>query len=882
MGSGQERPGALDAGVGLNRAVSLAEVGAQHRPQVGGKAVELGRLLGAGLPVPDGFVVPVSAFEEALRGAGLWSLAEAAHRQADAAQHLHAALQTLRIDASIAQGWVRRAATLGTAVAVRSSGVDEDGPERSFAGQHATLLNVAPAAVPQAVVQCWASLYTDRALAYREGEGPRPGALAVLVQRMVEPQSAGVMFTINPLNGSWREMVVEAVWGLGEGLVGGQMAPHFFVVRRPRTWPGPFRRLAERVRLQVMEEDLPELREHVIRHPDGGTERVPTPSALRHKRTLERPALRRLCRLGLRVERALGAPQDIEWARDRDGQIVLLQARPITASGSPRLHDSVLWTRRFIGERWPEPATPLGWSLLEPLLSWFIAYPATQDRYLGGGPALKLIHGRPYINATVFRHLAFKLPGAPSPQFMMELMPPAEEAAWRRRFAVAPDAAVYSSILWHTLTEQRWRRFRWNPLTNPSEWEDYRRRLDAALPALHRVPTDPQHAIGMVESQLEWVREYIGIHICSLLFANIYWQVLDATLATWLPEQRGLLEGLAISEPGNLTVATHEALYQLAQAATPRDLEALGNGQPLSDGFAAALAAFLEEFGHRAEATWEIMSPRWRSHPEQLAPLLGAQREVTVSPLDRVAQQEVRYAEAMGQMRRALSEPRQSMLERLIRDTRRYLLLRENQRFWFEHLLDAVQRVLLYLGHAACARGWLANADEIRLLTWPEVRGLFDGTEDPAILPGTVARRRSVREADVAMEPPTFLSGDAVAIEAMGDARMQGLGISSGRVRGRVRVLRKVAEGHRLKPGEVLVTHAVDPSWTPLFLIAGAVVLELGSVLSHGAVIAREYEIPAVVNIDGATRRLRDGMDVTVDGHRGLVWVHDEASAEPR
>ena len=161
------------------------------------------------------------------------------------------------------------------------------------------------------------------------------------------------------------------------------------------------------------------------------------------------------------------------------------------------------------------------------------------------------------------------------------------------------------------------------------------------------------------------------------------------------------------------------------------------------------------------------------------------------------------------------------------------------------------------------------------MLTWTELRGLLDGADASGVAT-TVAHRRSVRHADLATDPPTFLYGDASQEPDVTEGtRLQGLAISSGRTRGRVRVLRRASEGHRLQPGDVLVTKAVDPSWTPLFLTAGAVVLELGSVLSHGAVIAREYEIPAVVNIHDATRRLRDGMEVTVDGHRGVVWVHD-------
>ncbi len=871
MGRPEEPAGGLGRDL-----IPLGAIGAADRAEVGGKALELGHLAREGLPVPAGAVIPVRTFRQALERHGLLALAEAVRDDAARAPELRAAIASLALPESWRADWIATARRLGPRLAVRSSGVDEDGVERSFAGQHETLLEVPPEGVPAAVLRCWASLYADRALAYRGGAGPEPGALAVLVQQMVEPSCSGVMFTINPLNGSWREMVVEAVWGLGEGLVSGQIAPHYYLVRRPRRLPRGLRRVAERVRLHVVEEDLPELPERFVGGPRGTVVREPNPRSLRWRRTLDRPALRRLCRLGLQVERILGAPMDVEWVRDQSGSFRVLQARPITRTGTPRGMGEVLWTRRFIGERWPEPATPLGWSILEPLLSWFIAYPETQERLLGGGPALKLVRGRPYINATVFRHLAFKLPGSPPPRFMLELVPPEEERAWRQRFAVAPDFAVYGSIFRKTFEERRWERFRWNPFTNHLEWDRFEARLATELPVLCRVPDDPEQAVDLVRAQIEAVREYIGIHICSLLFANIWWQLLEGAIASWLPEHRALMEGLATCPPGNRTVETNQALHALAATVSDEDLEVLARGE-LPDGPSGeALRDFLARFGHRSEASWELMSPRWGRQPERLGPLLRAQRATRgASPEARAHAQEERHRVALAELRAAASGSRLTILEMLVHYTRRYLLLRENQRFWFDQLLDAMQGTLLAIGAHGVRAGWLERADDVAHLTWSEVQGLVAGMPTDGVL-ARVAQRRDQRAADAASLPPTFLTGDLDEAPEPGAGRLQGLGISPGRVRGRVRVIRALSEGPNLQPGEILVTHAVDPGWTPLFLTAGAVVLEMGSVLSHGAVVAREYDVPAVVNIDDATRRLVDGQEVTVDGHRGVVWVHGD------
>ncbi len=828
---------------------------------VGGKAAKLARLVREGVAVPEAAVLPVEAFQDALRTHGLWARAEAVAGGASD-PGLADAIRTLPLSRDLHQQWVAAARGLGRRLAVRSSGTDEDGEETSFAGQHKTLLDVPPEDVPDAVLTCWASLYADRALAYRRTP-PAPGALAVLVQRQLTPTISGVLFTINPLNGSWREMVVEAVWGLGEVLVSGQVHPHWYLVRRPRTLPAPLRslqRITARVRLQVLQRDLPDLAQQLLPSEAGGPELVAVPAPQRGRPTLSDRALRRLCRTGLAVERLLDGPQDIEWAIE-GGQLYLLQARPITAAGSPRSRDDVIWTRRFIGERWPRPATPMGWSVIAPILDELVAYPETQAAHLGGGPALQLVDGHPYVNATVFRHLAFKLPGAPAPRFMLELIPPEEERAWRRRFAVAPHLAVYASILRTTLQERRWRRFRWNPFTNDRAWERFDADLADALPRLTDPRVDPETQLA---EQLDWIRAYCGIHVCSLLFANIGYQLLEGSLAAWLPNRRDeLLALFGSSAEGNRTVETHHALENLRLHATDEDRSRLAEGQ--AEGlFADTLAGFLDAYGHRAEASWELMAPHWRDDPSQLVPLL----ENPITPPAPVRQEQVDAA--LAELDGELSASQKATLKLLVERVRTYMRLRENQRFTFDRLLQATRDTVLRLGDRLVGSGVIDDRALVAFLDLPTVqRALRDGGD----LQATAEAARGEWERQAQQHPPAFLSGSEPPPATSG--RLQGLGISPGRHRGRVRVIRDLAEGAALLPGEILVAHAVDPGWTPLFARAGAAVLELGSVLSHGAVVAREYGLPAVVNIDDATLRLTNGTDITVDGQRGAIWIHD-------
>lgn len=846
----------------------LGRIDADNRSAVGGKAAGLARLAAAGLPVPGAFVVPSMALEEAARAAGIDLSGDP--------PAVAAALRTVPLPSGWAGRWSVAARKLGGRLAVRSSAADEDGAEKSFAGQHRTELGVRPHEVPDAIRRVWASLYEAPAVAYRGRPG---GQMAVVVQEQVDAEVSGVLFTVNPLNGSWREMVVEAVWGQGEGLVSGQIAPHWYLVRRPHRLPGPIQRVWSRVRLAEMQADLPELTERMVLGENGQARREATPSALRRRRTLERRRLLKLCRLGLKVERLLGAPQDVEWCVDRSGRIRLLQTRPITRAGSERPRTDVVYTRRFIGERWPDPVSPMGWSILQPIFDHFIAYPGVQDRYLGGGPALKLVRGRPYLNTTVFRHLAFKLPGSPAPRFMAELLPPEEERAWRGRRAFRPDFAVYAAILKTTAEERRWERFAFNPLTNPDVWDAWRATLEDRLPAWEQDPDSLEAALRRIEEQVAWITDYTGIHVCSLLFANLLYQLLDGALAAWVPQRRAaLMEALAVCPPGNRTLMANAALWELGQAATEADLDALRDGgrepSDFSEGFGPLLADFLDAYGHRSEASWEICAPRWGDDPGRLVALLRSQRSVGArDPGERAADQEARFERALEEVE-ALPPLRRAVLLLLVRYVRRYLLLRENQRFWFDHLLTATQRSLLAAGDGLVDRGALDRAEDVRWLTWPELQGIGAGTLDPGSVPEWVARRRAERAEDAATEPPVFLVGDEGRAAVSAGRRLTGLGISPGRARGRVRVIPTLDDGHRLEPGDVLVTRSVDPGWTPLFASAGAVVLELGGMLSHGAVVAREYQVPMVVNLEGGNQRLVDGLEVTVDGTRGVVWIH--------
>lgn len=754
------------------------------REDLGGKATALAKLVRAGFDVPRAWVIPSSVFRAFLLE----------NRLEAGTPELAARILTGRMPMPLV--------CPAPCVAVRSSGSDEDDRENAAAGRYATVLGVAPAGFEHAVRTVWKSWIEARS------PGQPLHGMAVLVQEMIDARLAGVLFTTNPVSGSWGEMVIEAVWGLGEPLVSGKVVPDRYVLGRDR-------RLGTRAVPAVLEEGIRSQVDELVL--DRGTVHMrPTDSP--HARKLLREDLLLLGGLGLAIERVQKGPQDIEWVQDRAGRFRVLQARPITTQRRLPRGDATLWTRRFIGERFPGGVTPLTWSIVGPALTWFIAYPETSRRYLGGDPPLRVVNGHPYVNVTVFRHLIFKAPGAAPPRFMLDFFPPEEEEAFTHRHAAAPDLAVYASIFRTTFAERRWRRFRWNPATNVRAWDVFRRGLPTRLAGLSAC------SLSDLLSHTDTIlRDYIKIHVTSLLFANMSFEMLAPTLSE---AQRDV-----ILRPWGGSITRR----------VDAELGDVGRGS-------RSMQQFLTDHGHRSRASWEIWAPRLA---EDEAGTWATARSLALGPRPDVP------AEARETERAVLAL--RPLHRRLAHLASEYLRLREEQRYVLDGIFWAVKSRL-----SALAPTLGLAPDDIPWLTADELLDLPPDAQRRA------AQRRRI---GVAPHPPDFFRGDEPLAPPPASRRLQGLGVSPGTARGTARVLNDVTEAATLRKGEILVTHSTDPAWTPVFARAAGIVLELGSQLSHGAVVAREYHLPAVANISGATQHIEDGAELVIDGRSGTVWI---------
>ena len=808
--------------------LSLDEVQGEGRIRVGGKGYALARLRRAGFPVPPGFIVTTDAYRAFVAANGLEDLL-ASVDDPEAAARAQTALRAAEMPPEVAAAIDRAYRTLGGGpVAVRSSAVAEDAGGASFAGQYETVLNVVGGdALLEAVRRCWASLWSEGALAYRRALGlETEPAMAVVVQRMVDAAQAGVAFTVDPVSGRRDVVVVEAVAGRGERLVGGRAKPRRYLVRQGEDG-------------HALGDDL-----------------------------LDGARLAAVVRLARRVEAWAGRPQDVEWALDRSGNVYLLQARPITVAG-PLHQATVRWTRDNVGEVIPDPVTPLSWSVLEPVTNG--AFRGVLRRLGVGrlsGRLFARFYGRVYLNQTLFQ--------AVMSRFYLS------QAGWR---ALPRLAWAGSRALWQILRLPG----------EAGEVVQVIRTRCQAEEGLDLSALSPADLLARVEEWRRLERAAMEVHLAVTTVADLLYQALDKGLSRWgdgsvtAAALTAGLTGMQSAEVGRAlaglarSVRRDEDLCALVLGTPPRDLPARLAETESGRALWARIETFLAQHGHGAEREFELAAPRWREDP---APLLAA-LQAQVRALDDGASSDLAAprAAAVASVEGRMSPPSRWFFRSVLSRARTFTLARENLKYHFVLAHARLREICRALGARLTAEGRLNGEEDLFFLTVEEVVALVEGKVGGEEAQQRVARRRRMWEEYWSVAAPPAIEErpggrlhpvEVEVAQAEDGPLLQGLAASPGTYTGRARVVRTLEEGARLEPGEVLVAPATSPGWAPLLAAAGALVTEIGGVLSHGAIIAREYGLPAVLNVAGATRRIRTGCLVVVDGDRGTVHLVEE------
>lgn len=799
--------------------VDLGDVGRADLARAGGKGAHLGELIHGGFPVPPGFVITSRAFRDALAAAG-------GPRQ----------LESGRVpDPLWRQISERYRALGGGSVAVRSSATAEDAPGATFAGQHTTVLEVdGEEALEKAVRVCWASLWSERAVDYREHQGVREGdaAMAVVVQRMLAPVCAGVMLTADPISSDRGVVVIEAAPGLGEAVVGGTVTPERVVVDKAKC-------AVTQRREGRFAEGQPKPQGPVL--PDA--------------RATE------LAELAARVERHFGSPQDIEWAVAGD-RTFLLQARPMTALGPPPAKPTKPARKERFSERRARMAGQIAGEL-------FPERPYPLDLTAHTIPVLGAIIenlfrplGAVALDAEeTLRHEDGVLVGlerfGPRPSWRMLVYPFLN--AWRARRHPL-DAWESDPILTEGL--QRARALRARDLA-ALDWAGVLATLDEAIAV---APHMAKLRARYFPKSLVWIALYWLMLAAARRFGAR--EALGTGIRTKTIELNEALESL--SE----LVRADPALAEAFRTSSTKDLWARLRAGELSPELKRRLDDFLDRFGSRETIATLATRPSWANAPE--IPLAVVQGLAAGEPPPR---RPGARAEAWEQARDEVLRttflgrwPLRRLFLRALNARRIAYQLRENTHFYLLSGQPVVHACLVELGRRLAAAGVLERQEDAAHLVLAELRLSWPPAEAQArALREAVERRKRRRESLGAWRAH---GGEALpeSQDSNDGALVAGLPGSPGVAEGTVRVISGPEHFGELRSGEVLVCPYTNPSWTPLFHRAVAVVADWGGANSHAAIVAREYGLPAVMGTADGTKKLRDGQRVRVDGTAGRVY----------
>jgi pyruvate,water dikinase len=900
-------------------AVTFQDVEATNPALVGGKGANLGRLTAGSFPVPDGFTVTTEGYRAFIRhnslGAQMAALIGAIDfADAGSVDTVTAKIRELIVGSALPEKAAAQIAEAYAAlgdevrVAIRSSGTAEDLEGASFAGQHDTYLHIRGGQdVVDAVKRCWASLWTSRATAYRQHLGFAQDAvsIAVVVQIMVDADVSGVMFTANPIIGATNEMVINASYGLGETVVSGIVTPDSFIL--------------DTADLRVKYRTLG-AKEEKIRLDDAqgqGTVHEEVPAAERAIYCLSERQIRELGDLGRRVMAHYeGFPQDTEWAI-ADGSIYLLQSRPVTGadlSWDEGVEDwqvvlddpDTVWSRAMTDEGWTGGITPLFYSIRgksfdrgermqATRFGWKDTARLRYMRYHKGSVYFSTRTERDYISRVLPPHLR--------PLGLAYTSALDHEVVLGSPFSYVDLVRLLARV--HALAPEHGFR---GSIKVQKDYIDNRCVEAAGMPDEKLRLLEDAALVAEAERGVEFDNQYVeDIYSCWMFNFTNAARLYIHLLSTWYDGGNANVVTDLLTGVTTMTATAHEnlALWELAgriRSSTELStafrehrngafFEAISESEE-GAAFLAEYRAFVEEYGHRGHADRDIFYIRRAEDHAVSYRALGAMltadadhdptaAEHNALTRKRAAQVDVRAnlaTKPLGFLRVEVFSVLDSYLQGLLE-------VRDDQRAFIDISTFATKRAYKEIGRRLVDRGVLDGADDFYFLSTEELYRMFRGTERNVALTKTkiAGRRRNFDKVHQREALYPFFLRDGRAVEIVtaeeDDGTLKGLTTSGGVVTGTARVVKNLEHIDRLQKGDILVCHATDPGWTPVFLIISGAVFETGGPLAHCSCLSREYGLPAI-QLQGACRRIPDGATITVDGNTGRITVHDEEPAE--
>ena len=805
---------------------------AKELEQVGGKAVNLYKLMQAKLPVPDGFVISTEAFRSAVDG-------KVSDELTDDIKNEFSKLNS-------------------NFVAARSSATAEDMAGASMAGQYETYLNLSSAEeLISGIEKCWKSLRSERTTAYLKEHGLdlEQVAMAVVVQKQVQADVSGVLFTVDPKTGCREEMLIEAAWGLGEGLVSGEVQPDLICIN---SHEGEVKSYHVADKVQAM---FP-----------GKKGFLPVEESLRKKACLTYEQIVSLQKLGQLSEKYFNYPQDIEWAIEQN-EVYMLQTRPITTLEEADSYNSILknikvelkeqadeghgpWVRHNLGETLPHP-TPFTWDLVSKFMSGDGGF-GQMYKDLGFKPGPKVLDGKSFLKnlgGQVYMDCSLMT------EMFSENYPYLYDA---EKLKENPDASQSPPTL---------------PNGSMKELNEAAEQSISVSKKLGElaVNLDKEFDEEFVQEVLKWVKEQEEVDLKSLSETELIelWNKQSAKVMTDFGNKAfmpSMVEALALENLKSF-LEEHswnedpERLLSIFSVSSKLDRTLLSNIDlaDINSG-KVELADWLNEHGHRAPGEFELATPRWIERPEDVKAL--AKQMKGEKKLAEIHEQRLGEAsQALEKLKLELSSKQYADLTCRVDLVQRYCRFREDGKYY----LMKAYSVLRTTSQEFTQR--LHLGDDLYFLNQNEV---FEALNTGFVPKDKITKRRTAYQVEKRLHLPHVISEDNLneigspAIQQSGDF-LKAHSVSNGTCKGVVAIVSSPEEVKSLPEGAVLVCPSTDPSWTPLFVNSSGLVLERGGALSHGAVVAREMGLPAVV-IDGATKILKEGEEITVDADSGCIY----------
>ncbi len=900
---------------------SLKDIGLEDPVRVGGKGARLGQMIRAGFPVPPGFSVQAEAYGRFLEDADLkgriqeisatinyGDLEDVEEKTSQIREIVTASEMFDDLSGEIAEAYeVLCDEGAPVLVAVRSSVGTKDLSRSSFPGQMDTFHNIVGIeSVLAAVRECWASAWSARAASTMHALeiDPEMIVIAPVVQCMVPSEISGVLFTASPVSGDSEEMVLEAAFGLGEAVVSGSLTPDHYVISK------------QGLRILSSEVGCKSFKLELDLEKGRGNRKVVLPDEEANRECLTPGQVRELAELGVAVEEHFGMPQDIEWAYS-GGKLFLLQSRKIVGlAGAVSEAGSEGWVSEFdtrikeppdiyssanISEVMPGVLTPLSLDAVKSCdyAFWKINHEVglIREPFPEGAQDLMFIglfHGRLHLNISTFSRILAKIPGA-SPSDTDRPIPVDERYAPSGETGLPFRRIPYlTSVILKGLGLRR---------RAPRDLDRLTTRLQDRIHenlARDFSGMTLEDFAELLELKSREGREIITLHILNSQLAPAYYGTLRKLARKWLGDETGafsarLVTGLATMESARPTFGIYRLYRFVADSPSLtrlfRESEARGimaglrkNQDADAEEFLERLGAFLKEYGYRAVAEAEMRAPSWEEDPSYVLSMI--QNYLRASHVDDPADIEGRQRKdreaATKEAFARLGGFRRQVFKWALKEACNFLAARENGKALTIMGLHDLKKTLRILGRRLYEEEMLKDPDDIYFLSMEELIAYCRG--GAIDVTSLIPRRKQEYDRNKTVTLPETFTGRPVPVVGEPDVPetsvLKGLPVSPGRVTGPARVIMDPRQDARLEEGEILVAPVTDTGWTPLFILAKGLVVDIGGLLSHGSIVAREYGIPGVLNVMVGTKLIKTGQIITVDGAKGEVYLHEEKEGE--